>query len=66
MLPIELECVPWFGSENWVWFGVRRGWPPQLQLQLVRLHAAGFNLIVDIECVFKTSSNWVLDLSSCI
>ena len=38
----------------------------QLQLHLVRLYAAGFNLTVESECVFKTSSNWVLHLSSCI
>ena len=37
-----------------------------LQLHLVRLYAAGFNLTVESECVFKTSSNWVLHLSSCI
>ena len=40
--------------------------PPQLQLHLVRQYAAGFNLTVESECVFKTSSNWVLHLSSCI
>ena len=28
MLPIDLERVPCFGSENWVWFGVRRGGLP--------------------------------------
>ena len=37
-----------------------------LQLHLVRLYAAGFNLTVESECVFKTSSYWVLHLSSCI
>ena len=57
---------PGFGSEKLVWFGVRGGWPPQFQLRLVRLYVAGFNLTVESECVFKTSSNWVLHLSSCI
>ena len=59
-------CPPGFGSEKLVWFGVRGGWPPQFELRLVRLYVAGFNLTVESECVFKTSSNWVLHLSSCI
>ena len=46
MLPIDLERVPCFGSENWVWFGVRRGWPPQYlsspHLQLEWLNFAGW------------------------
>ena len=63
---IKLERVPWFRVRKLVWFGVRGGWPPQFQLRLVRLYVAGFNLTVESECVFKTSSNWVLHLSSCI
>ena len=60
------NVVPGFGSEKLVWFGVRGEWPPQFRLHLVRLYVAVFNLTVESECVFKTSSNWVLHLSSCI
>ena len=63
---IKLERVPWFRVRKIGMVWGPRGWPPQFQLRLVRLYVAGFNLTVESECVFKTSSNWVLHLSSCI
>ena len=66
LFSLSWNVTPGFGSEKLGWFGVRGGWPPQLQLHLVRQNAAGCNLTVESECVFKTSSNWVLHLSSCI
>ena len=61
---IKLNVSLSFGSEKLVWFGVRGEWPPQFQLRLGKTICSRFQL--DSECVFKTSSNWVLYLSSCI
>ena len=57
---------PFLGPKTRSKNGAFQTGPPQLQLHLVRLYAAGFNLTVESDCVFKTSSNWVLHLSSCL
>ena len=34
---LSWNASPSFGSEKWVWFGVRGGWPPQCRIILLRL-----------------------------
>ena len=54
------------GPKNWYGLESAEGGLPSSNCAWFRLYVAGFNLTVESECVFKTSSNWVLHLSSCI